>query len=126
MNKKTLIFSLLMLLFFSVGFIAMYKGKPSQKSERIYAMLQTEMPYVLEKRVGGFSIVSKTTGEKEKPPASEVFRRLDELEKMWGKEHLRISENMLIVLDDSGTKKTEIVFHTQEEKAWVKKFFGLE
>jgi len=126
MNKKTLIFTFLMLLFFSVGFIAMYKGKPAQKSERIYAMLQTEMPYVLEKRIGGFSIVSKITGEKEKPPASEVFRRLDELEKMWGKEHLNIMDNQLIVLGDTGMEKTKIAFHTEEEKAWVKRYFGIE
>lgn len=125
MNKKTLIFAFLAIFFFSVGFVAMQKGKPEPKSERIYALISEHSPYYLEKRVGGLSIVNKFTGEKEKPSASEVFKKLENLEKSWGKKHLKIEENSLLVVDENNTKKAELFFHTEDEKEWVKKYFGI-
>lgn len=125
MNKKTLLFAFLAIFFFSVGFVAMQKGKPEPKSERIYALISEHSPYFLEKRVGGLSIVNKITGEKEKPSASEVFKKLEHLEKIWGKKYLKIDENLLIVIDEDGNKKSELVFHSEEEKEWVKKYYGI-
>lgn len=125
MNKKTLIFAFLAIFFFSVGFVAMQKGKPEPKNERIYALISEHSPYYLEKRMGGLSIVNKTTGEKEKPSASEVFKKFEHLEKIWGKKHLKIDGDFLVILDENGNKKSELVFHTEDEKEWIKKYFGI-
>jgi len=112
--------------FFMLGFNALQEAKPEAKEERVYQALKAYMPYVLEKRLGGYSIVSKITGKKEKPPAAELFKRLDQLEKIWGKEHLKIEGNNLIVVDKNGTILGTIPFHFPKEKKWVKEFFGVE
>jgi hypothetical protein len=43
------------------------------------------MPYYLEKRIGGFSIMKKGSKVKEKPPITEVLSRLEQFEQGWGK-----------------------------------------
>lgn len=49
------------------------------KNERVYSLLQNHMPYFLEKRVGGYSIVSKETGIKENH-LQKICLRLEQLE----------------------------------------------
>lgn len=125
MKTNNLILIGLLIGFFLLGYNALEESKPEYKDKRIYSELKNYMPYFLEKRFGGYSIVSKITKEKEKPPATEVFKRLEQLEKMWGKEFLKISDNSLIIVDKNGTQVGKIEFHLQSEKKWVKSYFGI-
>ncbi len=111
------------LLFF---FYQSYQGsKPEDKNKRVYTELKEFIPYSLEKRFGGITILSTKNDIKEKPPASQIFHRLDELEKLWGKTHLKLDGNSLTVLgDDNKTVKT-INLQNESEIAYIKNFFGL-
>ena len=84
------------------------------------------IPYFLEKRVGGYSIVSKETGIKEKPPAKDLFGRLEQLEKLWGQEFLQLEEDFLIILDKNKNEVLRLKLETKEEKAWIKSYFELK
>lgn len=106
--------------------MALKEGLPTQKNERIYAILQNYIPYFLEKRVGGYSIVSKETGIKEKPPAKDLFGRLEQLEKLWGQEFLQLEEDFLIILDKNKNEVLRLKLETKEEKAWIKSYFELK
>ena len=121
----------LLLLGFFLGFIiigglSLKENLPEDKDKRVYAALKPFMPYELEKRIGGFYIVTKMTGEKEKPPATEVMIRLDELEKEWGLTHLKLEGDNLLILDDSKKVQNKIKLNDHIEKKWVKVFFGIK
>ncbi len=116
----------LTILFFVLGFQALQDAQPQHHNKRIYKELKKYIPYYLEKRVGGFSILSKNDNIKEKPPIDQVFARLDQLEKGWGKDALKIINNDLIVMDNNGTQISKILLQTEEEKQWVKIFFGIK
>jgi hypothetical protein len=90
----------------------------------VYALLQPYFPYELEQRLGGFTIVYKLTGDKEKPPASEVFKRVDELDKAWGKEFLSVKNNQLNILDKEKKIIATITLQNKAELEWVKQFFN--
>jgi len=123
MRKKLLLFAFFAIFMF-LGIMALKEGMPTPKNERVYSILQKHMPYTLEKRVGGYSIVSNETGIKEKPPAKDLFLRLEQLEKMWGKDFLTLDNDILIVLDKNKNEVTKIELKTKEEKDWVKEYFG--
>jgi hypothetical protein len=125
MKKKLLIFAFFIIFMF-LGINALKEGMPSHKNERVYSFLQTYMPYTLEKRVGGFSIVSKETGIKEKPPAKDVFMRLEQLEKMWGKDFLKLDNDELVILDKEKKELGKIELKSKEEKVWVVNYFELK
>ena len=123
MRKKLLLFAFFAIFMF-LGIMALKEGMPTPKNERVYSILQKHMPYTLEKRVGGYSILSNETGIKEKPPAKDLFLRLEQLEKMWGKDFLTLDYDILIVLDKNKNEVTKIELKTKEEKAWVKEYFS--
>lgn len=125
MNAKVVIITGLIIGFFLIGYNIFKDSLPEAKNERIYKELKVYMPYELEKRVGGYSIVSKITGIKEKPPASLVFKRLDELEKIWGNEFLTIEGNTIIVKNKSNEIIGKVKIESEKEKQWVKSFFQL-
>ena len=116
----------LTIIFFALGFQALQDAQPEKKNERVYQALKEYMPYYLEKRVGGFQIMMKGSAEKEKPPITEVFRRLEQLEKGWGQQHLKIVANDLIIMDENKKEIGKIPFHLDEEKVWVKTFFMIK
>ena len=116
----------LAILFFGLGFNALQEAKPSQMNKRIYKELKPYIPFYLEKRIGGFSILSKEDNIKEKPPITEVYHRLEQLEKGWGMKHLKIVASDLIVVDTNGTQIGKISLQTQEEKVWIETFFGIK
>ncbi len=116
----------LAILFFTLGFRALQEAQPEAKNERVYQTLKQYMPYYLEKRVGGFQIMMKGSNVKEKPPITEVFKRLEQLEKGWGEKHLKIVDNDLIIMDDNKTQIAKISFHLEEEKIWTKAFFMIK
>jgi len=122
--KKGLMFGFLFA-FLVMGFIAMQRATPDAKEDRIYKAIKVYSPYQLEKRMGGLTIVNKQTGEKEKPSASEVLHRMDELDKEWGKTHLKIANNDLLILGDNGQTIVKIFIETEKERAFLKRFFGI-
>ena len=123
MKKKLLIVAFFAIFMF-LGLSALKDGMATPKNERVYTILQKYMPYTLEKRVGGYSIVSKETGVKEKPPAKDLFLRLEQLEKLWGSEFLKLENDILIVIDKNKNEVTKIELRTKEEKEWVKSYFN--
>ena len=124
MRRKLLIFAFFVVFMF-LGIMALEEGKPSHRDPRIYPILETYMPYTLEKRVGGYSIVSKETGVKEKPPAKDLFLRLEQLEKQWGKDFLKLENSTLIILDKDKKEIEKIDLKSTEEITWVKEYFNL-
>lgn len=123
MKSKNLLIVAFFAIFMFLGFEALRQGMPSDKNERVYTILQKHMPYIVEKRAGGFSIKSKITGIKEKPPAKDIFLRLEQLEKLWGKEFLQLKDNTLSILDKNKKEITKIILRTEDEKKWVKEYF---
>ncbi|MDZ7817825.1 MAG: hypothetical protein U5K55_04025 [Aliarcobacter sp.] len=89
MKKKLLLFAFFAIFMF-LGINALKEGMPSPKNERVYSLLEKHMPYTLEKRVGGYSIVSNETKVKEKPPAKDLFLRLRTIGKTMGKRLLNV------------------------------------
>lgn len=116
----------LVLLFFVLGYNALQSSKPSKKNERIYKALEKYNPYYLEKRIGGFSILSKEDKIKEKPPITDVYHRLEQLEQGWGMEHLIIEANVLNIYDNNKTLIGNIHFQTKEEKLWTQKYYNIK
>ncbi len=122
--KKGLIYGVVFA-FLVMGFISMQRATPETKSERIYKEIKVYSPYVIEKRIGGLTIIDKRTGTKEKPSASEVLHRLDEVDKEWGRAHLRIEQSDLIVLGDNNQTIVKIFIESEEERAFLHSFYGL-
>ncbi len=125
MSKKT---SNLLLLgfivgFFIMGYVAFNKALPETKNERVYELLKPHFPYTIKQRLGGFTIIYKEGDHKEKPPASEVFKRIDEIDKAWGKDFLKLENNNLQILDKNKKVIAQIVLQNQDEINWVKTFF---
>jgi hypothetical protein len=111
------------LIFMSI--IAFQQGKPTPKAP-IYKEVKKYSPYYIDKRFGGLQIMSKSDKEfKEKPKNIELFRRLDYLEKAWGKNHLKVVENQLTILDDNGTIITSVSVTNQEDINFLHTFYGL-
>ena len=123
MRKKLLVLAFFVILMF-LGIMALKDSMPEPKNERVYTILQKHMPDTLEKSVGGYSIVSNETGVKEKPPAKDLFLRLEQLEQQWGKEFLKLENNTLIILDKDKNKVDKIDLKTNEEINWVKEYFS--
>lgn len=122
--KKALILGLLAA-FLILGVISMERAMPDTKEDRIYKAIKVYSPYLLEKRIGGLAIVDKRNGEKEKPSAKEVLHRMDELEKKWGKDHLRVENNQLIVIGENDQTVARIFIETQKEREFLKNFYGI-
>ena len=124
MRKKLLVLAFFVIFMF-LGIMALKDSMPEPKNERVYTILQKHMPYTLEKRVGGYSIVSNETGVKEKPPAKDLFLRLEQLEKQWGKDFLKLENSTLIILDKDKKEIEKIDLKSTEETIWVKEYFNL-
>jgi len=111
--------------FFALGFMAIQKATPDAKSNRIYKAIKIYSPYKFEQSMGGLTIINTKTDEKEKPDAADTLYRMDELDKIWGKKHLKIVDNDVIVLGDNNQTITKLFLKDNKEKSWVKKFYGI-
>ncbi|WP_295009388.1 hypothetical protein [Sulfurimonas sp.] len=103
----------------------MKRALPEAKEERIYTAIKVYSPYVVEKKVGGLNIIDKRNGEKESPSSKEIFHRLDELDKKWAKEHLRVENNEIIIIGENNQSVARIFIETEKERAFVKRFYGI-
>jgi len=81
--KKALIFGFFTA-FLILGTLSMQRAMPEAKEDRIYMEIKAYSPFLVEKRIGGLTIIDKRYDTKEKPNASDLYHRLDELEKKWG------------------------------------------
>jgi len=124
-NVKRGLFFGLIFAFLVMGFLAMERAMPEHKEARIYKELKVYMPYKLEQSVGGLTIIDKRDGTKEKPSAAEVMLRLDELEKIWGKEHLTIADQNVVIMNDKNQSVMKIFIETEKERHFLKHFFGI-
>ncbi|MDQ1268024.1 MAG: hypothetical protein QG560_667 [Campylobacterota bacterium] len=122
--KKALIFGFFTA-FLILGMVSMKRAMPEAKEERIYAAIKVYSPYIVEKKVGGLTIIDKRNGEKESPSSKEFFHRVDELDKAWGKEHLRVENNEVLVMGENNQSVARIFIETEKEREFVKKFFGI-
>jgi hypothetical protein len=125
MNAKKGLFLGVLFAFFALGFIAIQKATPNAKPHRIYKEFKIYSPYKFEKSIGGLTIINTRTGVKEKPDTADALYRMDELDKKWGKKHLKIVENDVVVLGDHNQTVSKIFIQTKKEKSWLKKFFGI-
>ena len=120
--KKGLIFGFLTA-FLVLGILSMQRAIPDAKVERIYKAIKVYSPYQLEKRMGGLTIVNTQSGEKEKPSSAEILHRLDELDKEWGKSHIRVVNNDVIISGENNQTIVKIFIETEQERAFLHNFF---
>ena len=121
---KKVFVSVLLVGFLAMGILSMKRAMPEAKEERIYKAIKIYSPYELEKRMGGLAILNKLTDEKEKPSNAEILHRLDELDKEWAKEYVRVEGNDVIITKDDDTE-VKILIETPKERAFLKSFFGI-
>ena len=122
--KKAFVFTLLSA-FLIMGAVSMKRAMPESKEERIYLAIKEYSPYKLQKRIGGLEILNTKTDTKEKPSAAEVMHRLDEVDKEWGKENLRVENSTILVMDENKTTIAEIAIENKKERDFIKTFFGI-
>jgi hypothetical protein len=116
----------LFLAFFIFGLSALIESKPSSKDERVYKFVQHYSPYYLEKRFGGLEIRSKKDEEfKEKPNNITLFKEFERLERSWGKKHLKLHGDILLVLDENGTTKAKLPLQNKQELQFVQHYYGV-
>ncbi|MEA3521978.1 MAG: hypothetical protein U9R50_03310 [Campylobacterota bacterium] len=125
MSVKKGLFVGFLFAFLVLGFVAMQRAMPEAKEDRIYKEIKVYSPYKLEKRVGGLTIIDSRSGNKEKPEAAEVLHRMDELDSKWGKKHLRVENNYLVVLGENNQSIVKIFIETTKEREWLQKFYGI-
>ena len=125
MSAKKGLFLGFLFAFLVLGFISMKRAMPEHKEDRIYKAIKVYSPYKLEKRMGGLTIIDNRTGTKEKPSAADVYHRLDELDKAWGREHLRIENSDVLILGENNQTVVKIFLESEKERAFLKSFFGI-
>ena len=125
MNIKQGLFAGFLFAFLVLGFVSMKRATPAAKEDRIYSAIHVYSPYSIEKRIGGLTIIDSRTGDKEKLSAAEFYHRLDEVEKEWGKEHLKIVDNDVLVLGENNQTISKIYMETDKEKKFVRSFYGI-
>jgi len=122
--QKYLFIALSMALLF-MAMMAFQQGKPTSKAP-IYVEIKKFSPYYLDKRFGGLQIMSKKDENfKEKPDNIEVFHRMEFLEKEWGKKHLKMVSNELIISDDNGTELVKLPISHKEDSAFIHRYYGI-
>jgi len=112
--------------FLIFGLAAFMQSKPSHKNARVYKAVQQYSPYYFDKRFGGLQIMSKEDPEfKEKPNNMTLFKEFERLEKAWGKTHLKLQNNQLIILDNNGSQQAVLPLQNQEELEFVHRYYGV-
>ena len=112
--------------FLAIGITAFLESQPEPKNKRVYQEVIKYSPYYIDKRVGGLNIKSREEVDfKEKPDNVQVFHRLDELEKAWGKTHLVLENSQLLILDNNGSTLTTFPLESQDEIDFIHRFYGI-
>jgi hypothetical protein len=112
--------------FLLFGLNAFLQSKPSSKNKRVYKAVQKYSPYYLDKRFGGLQIMNRENSDfKEKPNNMTLFKEFERLEKAWGKKHLSIKENQLIIIDNNGSQLFMLPLKTKEEHDFAHRYYGI-
>ena len=122
--KKGLIFGL-MFAFLVMGVLSMQRAMPNQKNERIYGQILLYSPYKMDKRIGGLTIVDNRDGTKEKPSSAEVMHRMDELQAEWGRTHLKVENDDLVISGENNQTVAKVFIETEEERKFLQDFYGI-
>jgi hypothetical protein len=125
MNAKKGLFIGFLFAFLVMGFVSMQRAMPESKEDRIYKAIRLYSPYKIEKRIGGLTIVDSRTGTKEKPEAAEFFHRLDEVDKIWGHNHLKIDNDNVLVFGENNQTIIKIHIETEAERKFIKTFYKI-
>ena len=113
--------------FFLFGLSVFLDSRPTPKNERVYKIVKEFSPYYIEKRFGGLEILSKQDKEfKEKPSNEMFFKRYEELEREWGKKHIRIEDNQVVILDDNQKKLKSFELKNSNEREFLYKYYGVK
>ena len=112
-------------IFIFLSVVALLTNMPEAKNKRVYKALQPYFPYKIEKEFGGLDIVDKRTGKDLDVQNAKVYVVYEDLLKKWGKKHLRLENDRLIVLDDAGKEAGVIELKDPKEKQWVMEYFGI-
>ncbi len=123
MSKITFIGLIFVFVFLS--FLAFNNAMPESKNKEVMSLISPYMPYKLEKRLAGLTIVNTKTGTKEKPSNELVYKRLDELKKEWGKKYLSISGYVLSIHDDNNKSIKSFSLKNKKEVDFIHHFFGI-
>ena len=106
--------------------LAFFQSKPSPKNERVYKAVQHYSPYYLDKRFGGLTIMHKKDQTfKEKPTNMSLFKEFERLEREWGKDHLKMDGNTLLILDENGSIEARLPIEKPEELDFVHRYYGI-
>jgi hypothetical protein len=123
MSKK--MFIGLIFVFAFLSFIAFKNALPKRKNKIVMNALSTYIPYKLEKRLGGLTIINTKTGTKEKPKNDVIFKRLDKLEMEWGKKHLIINGSILSIINDKNQTVKSFKLENKKQINFVHNFFKI-
>jgi len=114
------------LAFLLIAVSALIESKPSSKNKRVYQTVQQFSPYYLEKRFGGLEIRNKEESDfKEKPNNMTIFKEFERLEKAWGKKHLKLQNNLLLIYDNNGTLLHTLPLQERDEITFVHRYYGI-
>jgi hypothetical protein len=109
--------------FFLIGFNVFLESKPQPKNKRVYEFVKKYSPYYIQKRFGGLTILSKEDKEfKEKPSSMEFFKKLQELESAWAKNHLKLQNNTLLIIDNNKTLDS-LKLQNKKEIDFIKSYY---
>jgi len=112
--------------FLLFGLDAFFQSRPAAKNEYVYKTVQKYSPFYLEKRFGGLRIMNKEDPEfKEKPNNMTLFKEFERLEKEWGKKHLKIENNVLIILDNNSSQLSTLPLQNQKEVDFIHRYYGI-
>ncbi len=123
---KKYLFILLAIAFVFLGISAYIQAKPEARNDRIYNEVKQHSPYYLQKRLSGITILSKEDEDfSRKPTSMEFYRMFDQLQKDWGKKHLKLTNTDLIIFDKNGTNKAKILLQNEDEINFIHTFYGI-
>ncbi|AKF25645.1 hypothetical protein YH65_09825 [Sulfurovum lithotrophicum] len=125
-NMRKYLLPAFFLAFLLIGINALIESKPSPKNTRVYKTVQQFSPYALEKRFGGLQIINKEDPKfKEKPNNMTIFKEFERLEKEWGKKHLKLKNDTLVILDNNGTTVHTLPLQSKEETTFIHHYYGI-
>ena len=110
--------------FLFVSFAFFYGNLPAPKNKRVYEAILPYFPYKIKKELGGIDIVDTRNNKDLDVNNAQAYMVYDQLLQKWGKKHLRLEGNDLLILDDQNKVVKKLVL-SSKERAWVKKFFKL-
>ncbi len=119
-GKKTLYALMAVFAFLSISALTM--NMPEKKDPAVLAKIKPYFPYELTKTVGGLDLLDKRTGEKLKLENAKVFLAYDHYLQEWGKTHLKLDGDTLVILDDKG-QKVDTMQLNPRQLSFVKRFF---